>query len=580
MKTCSSLVRTTVVAAVVVLLSSTTGMLAQQKGKSTVSDERVAELMKMALEQAVQQAKPGAPAAPQGPVVDLQIEDAVNRAAEQNIDLSVAKLNPQLQDLSLAQTRAAYKPTLTGTFGDNSRTSIPSDTLSGGAITTTQNYTYNAGISQVLPWTGGTAAFNWNNGRQFLASNNYRINPSYSSSFQLQLTQDLWRNFTIDATRQSLWTGLIQRQITDVNLRATIVNTVASTRNAYWDLVYAIQALEVARQSLTLSEKLVQDNQARVEIGTLAPLDVITAQSQAATARQTVVQREQTVKQNEITLKRLIVASTTDPLWSATLNPVDRPEPPAAAAPIDLESAIRNALDKRTDLIVSRETLRQSEITLKYNKNQTAPRAQLVANYGASGTGGDIWSRIDPTTGKPTNTGGVVTLAQAGGYTDALRIMSQRQAPAWSAQVNFSYQIGTSSQDAAYARAKVQLQQSQMQLKKQELQVATDVTNAALNVQNYLQQVATTRVARELAQKKLEAEQSKFDVGMQTNYFVTQAQNDLLNAQTAELQAIANYRKALVTFQQVQETGSGSVSGVSSGGTGGTGGTGSTGGGA
>jgi outer membrane protein len=572
-KTCSSLLRMTVVATAVAFLITASGVLAQQQGKSAVSDARVAELMKMALEQAGQKpaAKPGEPAAPQGPVMDLQIEDAVNKAAEQNIDLSVAKLNPQLQDLSIAQTRAAYKPTLTGTFGDNSATSIPSDTLSGGAITTTQRYTYNAGVSQVLPWTGGTASLAWNNGRAFETSNKYRINPSYSSAFTLQMTQDLWRNFTIDNTRQSLWTGLIQRQITDVNLRATIVNTVASTRTAYWDLVYAIQSLEVARQSLVLAEKLVQDNQARVEIGTLAPLDVITAQSQAATARQTVVQREQTRKQAEITLKRLIVASTSDPLWNATLNPVDRPEPPATAAPIDLEAAIRNALDKRTDLIVSRQTLQQSEITMKYNKNQTLPRAQLVANYGASGTAGDIWARYDPVTGNPVNTGGTTKLLQAGGYTDALRIMRNRLAPTWTAQVNFTYQIGTSSQDAAYARSKVQLQQSQMQLKKQELQVATDVTNAALNVQNYLQQVTTTRVARELAQKKLEAEQSKFEVGMQTNYFVTQAQNDLLNAQTAELQAIANYRKALVTFAQVQETGSSSVSGVSSG-TGSTGG--------
>jgi outer membrane protein TolC len=558
-----------VIVTIIALLSPTSTLVAQQPQDQKASDAHVAELMKKALEQVnAGQTAQGAVQPSQGPAVDLRLEDAVARAMDQNIDLAVQRLNPQLQDLSLAGIRAAYRPTLSSTLGDRSNASMASNTLSGaaaGVVTSTQSYTYNGGVSQVLPWTGGTATLNWNNSRAFTDSNNFTINPTFQSSFTASLAQPLWRNFRIDSTRNSLWTGLISRQIADVNLRASVVNTEASTRNAYWDLVYAVQNVEIQKNAVSLAEQFVKDNQAKVEIGILAPLDVIQAQSNLASARQRQVAAEQTRQQNELTLKRLIVGSTQDPLWTARLNPVDRPEPPAQAPPIDLQAAIANALERRTDLEVSRQTLKQSDITLKYNKNQTLPDANLSASYGASGTGGNVYDRKNLV-------GGVPTIIQAGGYTNALSILRKVQVPSWNVQVQFSYPIGISSADASYARAKVQYQQALTQMKSAELRVATDVTQAVLNVQSNLQQVETARAARELAQKQLEAEQSKFEVGMSTNFFVVQAQQALAAAQVSELQALLNYRKSLVTFQQVQETGSASVSPVSSSSGGSTGG--------
>ena len=559
MKRCSSLLRMAVIAAVIAVLMPTSTLVAQQP-QQKASDARVTELMNQALKQVnAAQTAQGSVQPAQGPTVDLRLEDAVGRAMDQNIDLAVARLGPQLQDLSLAGVRAAYRPTLSSRLGDSNSTTTPNTTLGGGTVVTTGQYTYNGSLSQMLPWTGGTAQFAWNNNRQESTSNNATYNPSYTSTWSASLTQPLWRNFRIDSTRNSLWTGIISRQIADVTLRASVVNTEASTRIAYWNLVYAVQNVEIQKNAVGLAEQFVKDNQAKVEVGTLAPLDVIQAQSNLASARQRLVAAQQTREQNELTLKRLIVGSTQDPLWTATVNPVDRPEPPAQAAPIDLKAAIANALDKRTDLVTARETLRQSDITLKYNKNQILPQADLSASYSSNGTGGNLYKRQEGLTGTP------VLLAE-GGYLDALSIMRKLSNPTWSFTLNFSYPIGISSADASYARAKVQYQQSLTQLKSAELRVATDVTQAALNVQSNAQQVETARAARELAQKQLEAEQSKFEVGMQTNFFVVQAQQNLAAAQVSELQALLNYRISLVTFQQVQQTGSASVSGVSSGG--------------
>lgn len=542
-----TLIRTLSIAALAAAASA--GLAAAQ----APTDARVAELLAQAktqAEQAPQQAA-GAPAAPR-PVQNLTMDEAVAKALDQNIDLSVERLNPQLQDLSLQQVRAAYAPTVTSTLGRRSNTTQPGNIFGGGDLVDTGTYTYNAGVSQALHLTGGTVTLNFNNSRQKSSNTAGTIDPRYDSSLTAQLTQPLLRNRSIDANRQSLLTAEITRRLSDVTLRGTTINTVANTKNAYWDLVYAVQAVDAARTSLALAEKLVQDNQARVEIGTMAPIDVVTAQSEAASRRLALVQAEANQRTAELALKRLMVSGTTDPLWNATLNPTDRPDA-GAGEKIDLEGALKKALTERTDLVQAREQLRSNDISLRYLKNQRLPDLNMVASYGASGTGGNYWNaRVQPR-----------ELIDAGGYSDAIDLLTRRKLPNWNVQLQFSYPIGTSAQEASYARALVQLKQTQAQVRSLELRVATELTNSALTVQNTYQQVQASSASRELAQKKLEAEQSKFDVGMSTNFAVVQAQRDLADAKNAELRAILNYRKALVDFQRLQETSSSGTSGVS-----------------
>ena len=141
-----------------------------------------------------------------------------------------------------------------------------------------------------------------------------------------------------------------------------------------------------------------------------------------------------------------------------------------------------------------------------------------------------------------------------GGYADALSSLFRTGFPRWTVTMNFSYPLGMSSQEASVARARVQLNQVQAQVKQIELQVATDVTNAVVTTQSNAEGVQAAQAARELAEKKLEAEQSKFEVGMSTNYFVVQAQRDLSDARNTELRAILNYRKALVELERLQQT--------------------------
>ena len=479
------------------------------------------------------------------PVIQLTVDQAVKMALENNIELSVERLNPQLQDLSLAQTRGTYRPTLNSTVNANSSMPLPTSLLNGGSRVTNETANANVNIAHTLPWFGTNYTAAFNNGRTNTTSTFATLNPQFTTQLTATVTQPLLRDFKIDNTRNQLLTGTITRQVTDITLRTRITNLTATTKNAYWDLLAAIRAIEAAKQSLALAEKLIEDNRVRVEVGTLAPMDIISAQAEAATRRQTLTSAEATRRTAELVLKRLIVSETTDPVWRASIDPIDMVQ--VRPITINLESAVTTALDQRTDLLTAKKNLESSDVNIRYLRNQMMPALNATATLGTRGLGGNQFIRE----------GNVVVGTIPGGWPEAFAMMRQFEYPNWTIGATFSYPLGKSSQEASYARAKLQYQQSQSQIRALELTVATEVTNAALLVESTLRSMEAARAARELQEKRLENEQSKFEVGMSTNFFVVQAQRDLLDAQISELRATLNYQKALVGFERVQQTAGG-----------------------
>jgi outer membrane protein len=494
----------------------------------------------------VEQTRPATPLTQPGQSVELTLDDATARGLERNLELAVERLNPQTFDLSLARIRAAYRPTFTSTFGQQSRINPPTSTLNGGSIVDNDTTTYNTGLTQALPWFGGDFSFLFNNNKQVSSNTFLNYNPAFNSNFSATYVQPILRGFLIDSNRQQLRVTSLNRDISEVQLRGTVATTLASIRNAYWELLYGVQALDVAKGSLDLAEKLVQDNKARVEVGTMAPLDVVQAEAEAATRRQGVAQAEATLRTSELALKRLIVSGTDDPLWRSNIVPVDRPT--FRPESLDVETAVRKALVERSDLEAARKTVEGNDITMRLMRDLTLPNLDLSAQYGAAGLGGTQYLRTTP------GITGIITGEVPGGYADAWRTLTGRDYPNWNVALNLSYPIGQSAAQASYARARVQRNQSAAQLRSLELQVATDVTNAALQVESSLKSYEAATVARELAETRLQAEQSRFEVGLSTNFFVVQAQRDLATAQNSELRALLNYRRALVDFERVQQS--------------------------
>jgi len=532
-----------------------------------IADKDLASAREL-IQQARQQVSPqnpaptSAPFVTPGPRVDLSILDAVARATDKNIDISIARITPQLTDFTIAGLEANYRLNLTSAAGNTRRTDLPRLTTQGiQSPTTSMTESWSAGVAKNMWKGGGNYQVSWTNGRSDSPALTNIRNPQYTSGITGNLTQPLMRGFRIDANRAAIRTNRITQDNDEISLTSTTTTIQANTRNAYWDLVFAVQAVEAAQNSFDLAARLVQDNQSRVEIGTLAPIDVVSAQAEQANRRNTLVQTQATLRTAELALKRLIVSGTDDPLWASSLNPVDRP--PTTPEPINLEAAVARAIGQRTDLQQSKNNLKISDINLQNQVDATRPTLNLTASYGLSGLGGPIFQRAitDPVTG----IGSPATTIPSG-YPDALRNILGFDAPIWTVGLNFAYPLGRSAQEATVARSKLSLRQTEANLKALELQIATDVTNAALTVQSSLESVQASGVARELGEKRLEAAMSKLEVGMATNYELVQAQRDFADARNNELRAILNYRKALVNFETVQTVGTRGVGAAIGGG--------------
>ena len=511
---------------------------AQQKAKDlpVPSDARVKELIAQAEHNLQVPATAGTrpTTASQGPRVDLTADEAVARAMERNVTLASQRLTPQTFDYSLAATRAFYRPNVTSQLSNNSATQLGRLTTDGGLKTNQDTAVWNAGISQNTRWYGGNYQVNWTNNRVGTTQTTAQFLTAYTTGFQAQYTQPLLANLKIDNNRTQLLTTAIQQDQAELDLQATTASTVAQVRNAYWELVFAIMNLENQKISMDLASKLVSDNRARVEIGTMAPIDIVQAQAEEATRRQSVVNAEATLQNNELALKRLIVSGTEDPLWSATINATDRPA--AVAEAIDLEGAVRNALANRTDLLQQKKTVESANITLRSLRNQTLPTLNAVGTYRLDGRGG---LPSDPSV-PPSN------------WFDALSGIGKFDAPTWTVRLDFAYPIGQSQAEANKARQEIIIRQNQTTIKATELQIATEVTAAAIAIRNSLEAIQAARQARELSEERYKAAQSKLDVGMATNFEVVQAQRDLADARNRELRENLNYRRAIVDFQRTQ----------------------------
>jgi outer membrane protein TolC len=486
------------------------------------------------------------PGTSSGDLRELRLEEAVLIALEKNLDIQVAKLEPQSVDFQIAGFQNQFQPVLASTVGQRDLFQLPTRTINGGTRVNQATTTYNASMTQEVPFFGGSYSLSWSNQRVASSDALATRNPLYTTGLVASYVQPILRGFKTDNLRQQLAISVINRDISEESARATVAQTLANVRNAYWDLVFSQSAVDVARRALELADKLVEDNQARVEVGTLAPLDIVQAQAEAATRRQNLAAAEATAQTAELALKRFIVSGTDDPMWRQTIRPVDLPsiEPP----PTDVEGAVRRALAERTDILNARKGLDTSDINIKYYKDLAMPALDITTSYGAQGLGGPELVRAGSGIDSQT-TGQLIP----GNYGQALSLLRNLDYPNWNFSVTLSYPVFGSQATAQHARARVQRSQSVTRIRALEVQIAAEVTNAALTVQSNLKRVDAATAARELAQKRLEAEQSKFDVGMTTNFFVVQAQRDLRDAANTELRTLADYRKSLVNFERAQQ---------------------------
>jgi outer membrane protein len=483
---------------------------------------------------------------PKGPVRQLSMDEAVKLALQENLGIQIERFNPELQDLNTAQILSNYTPVFGGGIFTQSQDQPPSSFLSGSDTTiTSDNFGFNTSISKLFKY-GTDATVSFDSGRNKTNNTFSSFNPTLTGNLDVVVTQPLLRNFKFDAIRQQLFSSRINRAIADVDLRQTVALTARTVRNSYWDYVYAINALKVARQTLDLAQESLRNTRSRVEIGTLAPIDVVQAESEVASREEAVILAEASIGQSEDQLRSLIFDPKTPGFFDMRLEPTDAPQ--MLVQEVDVTAAVDRALKERTDLISARRRLEITDYNVKYFKNQTLPGLDARFDYNTTGLGGTQLVRDPDSPLFPPPVIGEVKRS----FGDVLGNIFSTDFPTWRLSLNVTYPIGTSSADAALARTRIEKTQTETSLRQLELNVATQVRDSGRQLVANSKRVEATRAAQVLAERRLEAEEKKFAAGMSTSFEVFQAQRDLAQARSTALRAVLDYAQSQVDFETVQ----------------------------
>jgi outer membrane protein TolC len=486
-----------------------------------------------------------APQVPAGPSMKLSIDEAVSMALEQNLGIQAERLTPQIQDMSIALAQAAFAPTFTSLIQTSKSSNPPSSFLEGSAATISNtSFFTDVGIRQTLKW-GGTYTVSLDGSRSETTGFT-SFNPTLRSAFDATFTQPLLRNFTIDSARQQLLQSRLDRDVADVRLRQALTVTGRNVRNAYYDLIFAIEGLKVAQQSLDLARESLKNNRARVEVGTMAPIDIVEAEAEVAQREEGVINAEAAIRTGEDRLRALIMDPQRPDFWTVRIEPTDQPTVQPRA--IDVEAAVQTALANRTDLVQLRKGVESTDLSLKFLNNQTLPDVNLNVNYGLRALGGtELVFDPDATTFPPP----VISQTDRS-FASVLRSLMANDFRNWSVNVSIGYPIGRSAAEASLARTRLQRGQALTDLRNAELQVATGVRQVARAVLTNLQRVQSTQAARKAQESRFAAEEKKLAVGLSDTFRVFQAQRDLSAARQNELRAIIDYNKSLIDFEAIQ----------------------------
>ena len=480
-----------------------------------------------------------------GPQLQLTADEAVRLALENNLGVRAEKFSPQIGTYGVAQARAVFAPRLFSTSTRRDTTSPPDFLTSGGLdeISSSDRFSTNFGVEQLMPRFGGRYSVGLTASRLATTGSVSSFNPQLGSNFAASATQPLLRNFKIDPLRQQVMIAEKNEEIADLTLREELVSTERRARDAYYNLVGAMARLEVQRQALALANESLRQNERRVEVGAMARIDIIEAQAEVARVEESVLVAESNIRAFEDQLRTVILNPAQPDFWTVRLIPTERPV--LTAQPIDVETAIKNAMQNRTDLLAARKRVETVDINIEANKNAKLPAVDLIGNYntvGVAGTQFEFGPGFPPTIlGQSQRT-----------FTEALRDVFGQDYRDWSVSLQVSYPLGTSPASAALASSRLQREQQLTSLRELEIAVTQQIREAGRQVTNSLQRVDATRKAREFAEIRYEAEQKRVTAGLSTTFQLVNAQQALSNARLSETNAIIDYNRALVAFSSLQ----------------------------
>jgi outer membrane protein TolC len=554
----------------------------------------------------------------QGDTLMLSLSDAIALALENNLDLAIARYNLSIADTDVLRTKAGgsvrgvatglvqgtpgggvggfgtgasgagaggttggaggagtgaaglvqstlgagaavdtYDPILSSTLRINHASFPLSNTVTTGQPTFQQN-TGIADFSYFQAFhTGTSMSVSFQNSRTTTNSLFGTLVPELNSGFRLTMRQRLLSGFGLGPNTRFIRIAKNNREISDIAFRNQVISTVTQIQNIYWDLVNAYEDVKVRERSRALAEKTLSDNRKQVEIGTLAPIEIVRAESEVATRNQELIVAQTNLQLQQLLIKNAITRDLRDPrLAAAPVVPTDAMQLPAQEPIVPVQDLLNDAMQHRPELSQARIDLTNRDINQKAARNALLPTVDLVAWYGAAGLAGNqnpnITCAIDPCTPQETSEGKVPpgTIARTG-WPNAFRNLFDHSNPDYAIGFNVTIPIRNRAAQADQVRSELEYRQAQLRLRQLENQIGIEVRNAQFALQQNRARVDAAAKGRQLAQESLDAEQKKYALGASTNFQVLQAQRDLSLAESNLVSARSAYEKSRVELDRV-----------------------------
>jgi outer membrane protein TolC len=466
----------------------------------------------------------------------ISLADAAIRALQHNLDISISRQTKDSRLADITVEQAKFDPTLS-VNGQYNRTVSPLNRPVFGStnqdltqITTfdqrTQSVTLDATTNLL---TGGNVDLNYSPSRTNINQNlatGFLFNPSYTGGLVLTLTQPLLRNAGIDVTKTFIRVAQNNATVEEHVFRDRVLTVLATVEQTYWEVVFANENLKVAEAALKAAQELGASNRAKAKAGIMSIVDVLQAEAAIASRVEQVLVADKTIRDQEDQLRRLLNPAEEDLRQDIRLTPLDQPV--VTLEPISLQEAIDTAIEQRPEIVQAKKNMESSDLNTKFSKNQILPTLSFQGTMGMAGLGKD--------------------------YPDSVNNNFSGDYYNYGAGLVLSYPLGNRSAWSTYNKRQLEAKNAEASLVSVRQQIIVGVREAVRRVQTDFKRIETTRSARIMAEKQLQAEQERLKVGLSTTRFVLDFQRDLATAQGNELRATVDYNKSLSNLARHKAT--------------------------
>ncbi len=466
----------------------------------------------------------------------LTLQSAIEGTLKNNLSIAVRRFDSRILQQNVEDKKSEFDPTIDLELSVEERR-VPSASQFSDSVTTSKTHDWDLSFSQKII-TGAEYELTFNNDRRKTSSQFTALNPQYTSDLEFTISQPLLKNFGTDNNKQAIYIAKNDVTISDHDFNSEVIDTISAMENVYWDLVFSIEELKVQQKSLERAQDLERRVNAQVEVGILAPLDILQAKAEVASREELLLTAEDLIQDNEDRIRSFLNMHFNGLDYGQRIVPTDTPQF-SPKLKVNLQEAIRTAFNKRPDMLAKKVDLKNKNILVKYNKNQLYPSLDLFGSLGLNGISGDSTSGSS---------------SFSGGYGENISNLFSTEFYNWEVGLKLSYPLGNRSAKSSHTQARLEKAQALLDIKTLERDITVEVREAVRQLKTDIKRVQATRVARRLAEEKLSAEEKKFEVGLSTSFNILEFQEDLAKEQSKELKAIIDYNKSHILLRQVTAT--------------------------